>query len=94
MARPPGSRKLSDLVGVGPAMLNDFRMLGVHSVDELAACDPDKLYEELNELSRKRQDPCVQDVLRCAIEQARDPLLPAEKRKWWYWSRIRKNTPI
>ncbi len=90
MARTAADRKLSDLVGVGPAMLGDFRMLGIQSVGDLAECDARKLYEELSELTGKRQDPCVMDVFQCAIEQARNPLLPAEQRKWWYWSRRRK----
>jgi hypothetical protein len=29
-------------------------------------------------------------VFRAAIEQARDPALPAPMRQWWYWSRVRK----
>jgi hypothetical protein len=36
------------------------------------------------------QDPCVLDTFRCAVAQAKDPLLPSEQTNWWYWSRIRK----
>jgi hypothetical protein len=31
------------------------------------------------------------DVLSAAIAQAQDPDLPKEKRRWWYWSKIRKS---
>jgi len=42
------------------------------------------------EISGARQDPCVLDTYRCAIEQARNPNLPEEQKDWWYWSRVRK----
>jgi len=83
-------RQLKDLSGIGPAMLKDFEMLGVHSVDELAEKDPHRLYDELCSLTHARQDPCVLDTFTCAVAQAQDPHLPPEKRNWWYWSRIRK----
>lgn len=83
-------RKLRDLAGVGPAFLKDFEMLGIKNVDQLKKADGKKLYERLCALTGTRQDPCVLDTLVCAIEQARDPMLPAEKRNWWYYSRIRK----
>ena len=83
-------RQLADLAGIGKAMLEDFRLLGVSSVDQLAGCNARQLYNELCERTGQRQDPCVYDVFRCAIEQAKNPRLAEEKRKWWYWSRVRK----
>lgn len=71
-------------------MLADFKRLGVHSVSELARCEPQDLYTRLCELSGSRQDPCVYDTFRCAIEQARNPDLEPAKRNWWYWSKVRK----
>ena len=35
-------RELADLASVGPAMLRDFRMLGVKNVVQLAREDPDR----------------------------------------------------
>jgi len=84
-------RKLSDLRGIGPAMLKDFEMLGVHSVAQLASQEGDLLYDRLNKLTGTRQDPCVLDTFRCAVAQARDPELPSEMTNWWYWSRKRKS---
>ncbi len=81
---------LKDLSGIGPAMLRDLRLLGVHSVDHLAKKDPLQLYKRLSQLTGHRQDPCVLDTFTCAVAQAKDPDLPAKQRQWWYWSRIRK----
>ena len=83
-------RQLSDLAGIGKKMLQDFDQLGVRSVDALARCEAQQLYDRLSKLTGSRQDPCVYDTFRCAIEQARNPRLPANKRNWWYWSGVRK----
>lgn len=84
------SRKLSDLSGIGKAMLGDFRLLDIRSVEQLALSDPDHLFAELCRLTLSSQDPCVLDTLRCAVAQARDPHLPKEQCNWWFWSRARK----
>jgi hypothetical protein len=85
-------RKLKDLSGIGPAMLQDFEVLGVRSVGALARSEPDELYERLCRLTGIQHDICCLDVFRCAVAQARDPELPEEQRRWWYWSRWRKTT--
>jgi len=83
-------RELQDLVSVGPAMLRDFARLQVCSVAQLARREPEELYRDLERLTGKKQDPCVLDVFRAAVAQARDPFLPPEQRNWWYWSGERK----
>ena len=83
-------RKLSDLSGIGNAMLSDFDRLGIASVPDLARAEAQDLYDRLCKLSGSRQDPCVYDTFRCAIEQARNPDLEPAKRNWWYWSGVRK----
>lgn len=83
-------RRLEDLVSVGPAMIRDFEMLGVHSVAQLARRSPEKLFEKLCEISGQAQDICCLDVFRAAVAQARNPRLPLEQCQWWYWSRRRK----
>lgn len=83
-------RQLKNLEGIGKAMLADFAALNVATVDQLAAADPDELYERLCRITGSHQDPCVLDTFRCAVAQARDPELPAEQRQWWWWSRKRK----
>ena len=83
-------RELRDISGVGGAVLRDFEVLGVASVDELARQDPEELYERLCRVTGRTHDICMLDVFRCAVAQARDPELPRELRQWWWWSRQRR----
>ena len=83
-------RRLGDLVSVGPAMVRDFELLGIQSVAQLARSNPEKMYEQLCIKTGKAEDICCLDVFKAAVAQAKDPTLPVEKRKWWYWSRQRK----
>lgn len=88
---PRNARKLEDLESIGQAMLKDFALLGIKSVDDLSRRDPELLYKRLSKLTGTRQDICVLDTFRCAVAQARNPALPKEQRKWWYYSRMRKS---
>jgi nucleotidyltransferase/DNA polymerase involved in DNA repair len=83
-------RLLQDLVSVGPAMLRDFELLRIRSISQLARQNPQKMYEKLCRLTGQRMDVCCLDTFQAAVAQARNPLLPAEKCQWWYWSRLRK----
>ena len=87
---PPKPRKLEDLVSVGPAIRRDLSLLGINSVAELARYEPEMLYRKLCRKTKTKQDICVLDTFRAAVEQARDPELVREKCVWWYWSRVRK----
>ena len=84
------TRQLRDLAGIGPAMLKDFGLLHIGSVEQLGQHDPMMLYDDLCRLTGTRQDPCVLETFSAAVAQARDPNLPAEQCNWWYWSGIRK----
>jgi nucleotidyltransferase/DNA polymerase involved in DNA repair len=84
-------RRLKDLISVGPAMLRDFEMLGIRSVEQLAKQNPARLYRKLCRLNGEHIDICCQDVFSAAVAQARNPLLSAEQCQWWYWSRQRKS---
>ena len=84
-------RELGDLISIGPAMLRDFDLLGIRTVEQLARREPRDMYDTLNRKTGQRQDPCVLDTFCAAVAQARDPRLPAEKCQWWYWSRKRKS---
>jgi hypothetical protein len=86
------SRRLQDLISVGPAIERDFHLLGIRSVSQLAKHNPHKLYSRLERLTGQHQDPCVLDTFQAAVAQARNPHLPVEKCQWWYWSRKRKST--
>jgi len=84
------NRKLKDLISVGPATLEDFKLIGIESVEQLIDSRPEFLYEELCIKSGVEHDICCLDVFKAAVAQARDPNLPKEKCNWWYWSKIRK----
>ena len=83
-------RQLQDLVSVGPAMLEDFELLGVKTVAQLRRRSPQRMYRDLCRLKKQRLDPCCLDVFVAAVAQAKDPSLPIEQRQWWYWSKVRK----
>ena len=84
------TREVKDLVSVGPAMLEDFELLGIHSVAQLKKRSPQRLYRDLCRLRNQVIDPCCLDTFVAAVAQAKDPNLPIEQRQWWYWSRVRK----
>jgi hypothetical protein len=83
-------RRLQDLISVGPAMLRDFELLGIRSVEQLAKQNPKRMYEKLCRVTGEPHDICCQDVFAAAIAQAINPLLPLAQCQWWYWSRQRK----
>lgn len=85
-------RKLEDLVSVGQAIRRDFELLGISTVAELAKHEPEALYRQLCREMGIRQAPCVLDTFRAAVAQARNPQLPLEECRWWYWSRVRKTS--
>ena len=86
----PEARELRDLISVGPAIVRDFHLLGVHSVAGLARRSPEKMYAKLEHLAPQHIDICVLDTFRAAVAQARNPRLPAEQGQWWWWSAQRK----
>jgi hypothetical protein len=88
------TRDLKDLISVGPAMIEDFRKLGITRVAQLRGRDPRKLYDRLCRITGERQDPCVLDVFHAAVAQADNPNLPHEKCRWHYWSRLRKSRTV
>ncbi len=77
------------LGSIGLEMARDFVQLGFRRVGDLVGEQPVELYERLQRLTRSKQDPCVEDALRCAIAQAEEPSLPSELRDWWHWTSVR-----
>jgi len=82
-------KSFQQLGSIGPASALDLVQLGFRTIDELRGTDPNQLYARLCELTGTRQDPCVEDVLRCAIAQAEQPELPAKWRQWFHWTALR-----
>jgi hypothetical protein len=85
-------RRLEDLVSVGPSIRRDLELLGLNSVAQLARRNPEALYRALCRKTGTRQDICVLDIFHAATAQARNPKLPLEQCRWWYWSRVRKQS--
>jgi nucleotidyltransferase/DNA polymerase involved in DNA repair len=77
---------LADLRNIGPAALSDFAVLGIETLAQLQACDPDVLYQELQLRTAKRHDPCVWDVFAAAIHEAKT----GEAQNWWQFTAARK----
>ncbi len=73
---------LADLRNVGKATLGDFALLGISTLEELAARDPDVLYADMQRLTKSAQDPCVRDVFAATIHQART----GEALDWWHFT--------
>lgn len=77
---------LAQLRNIGPAMLGDFELLGIKTLEELAAQEPYALYRRLEKKTGQRQDPCVLDTFMAAIHQART----GEALNWWHFTPQRK----
>ena len=78
------TRQLKDLVSIGPAMLEDFELLGIHSVAQLKRRNPQRMYRDLCRIRNQVIDPCCLDTFVAAVAQAKDPNLPIEQRQSWY----------
>ena len=70
--------------------MGDFHLVGIQTIEQLAACEPEQIYTELCQRTGAVHNICVLDVFRCTVAQARDPELPAGQRQWWWWSQQRK----
>lgn len=66
-------------------MADDLARLGMHSLDDVAAADPEDLYERLCRLDGTRLDRCVLYVFRCAHYFASHDDHDPELLKWWNW---------
>ena len=78
--------RFQDIPNIGPAMADDFRLLGVAKPSDLAGRDPMDLYRSLCEATGKRQDPCVLDTFMAAC----DFMSGAPARPWWNYTSLRK----
>ncbi|HZI49029.1 MAG TPA: helix-hairpin-helix domain-containing protein, partial [Pyrinomonadaceae bacterium] len=61
------TRQLKDLVSIGPAMLEDFELLGIHTVAQLSKRNPQRMYRELCRIRNQVIDPCCLDTLVAAV---------------------------
>lgn len=71
---------------IGKAMVRDFDLLGIRSVEDLVGTSHTDLFDELCKKTHSTQDPCVLDTFEMAIHFAET----GESLPWWHFSRIRK----
>ena len=81
-----GVKELSELRNIGRAMLLDFDILGIKTLQQLAKQSADELYTRLCILTGGRHDPCVHDTFAAAIHQAKT----GEALDWWAFTALRK----
>ncbi|MCP4677908.1 MAG: hypothetical protein GY854_20810 [Deltaproteobacteria bacterium] len=81
-----GLAELQRLGSVGPKIAEGFFQIGVYRATELAGQEPVDLYQRLCQATSEKQDPCVEDVFRCAVAQVEEPDLPIEYHQWWMWT--------
>ena len=76
---------LQQIPGVGKAISQDLRELGIRCIADLKGRDPEELY--LQECLQKgyQQDRCQLYVYRLAVYYAEHTEHAPEKLKWWYW---------
>ncbi len=79
---------LTDLPNIGPACAADLRLLGIHEPGQLAGMNPYAMYDKLCEITARRQDPCVLDVL-ISVTRFMNGEHP---RPWWAFTAERKQT--
>jgi len=88
VSKKKSKNELLALMNVGPRVLNDLKILGIEKIAHLKNETPDNLFEKLQILTNKKHDPCMWDVFAAIIHEAQT----GEKRPWWSWSQIRKET--
>jgi hypothetical protein len=85
MARTPHPDELQSIPGVGPSIAADLRRLGVRRTGDLAGRDPQRLYDQLEELAGEHVDRCVLYVFRAAVHHAEGADGDPELALWWNW---------
>jgi len=76
---------LEQIPGVGKSIAEDLRQLGITSVRQLKAKDPERLYRKLCRFRASPVDRCMLYVFRCAVYYASTSDPDPELLKWWNW---------
>jgi len=78
--------RTDELPNIGKAIAQDLQLIGIDHPKKLIGKNAFKLYEELCEVSGKRQDPCIIDVFMSVIYfmEGGEPL------SWWSFTEQRK----
>ncbi|GAB6060206.1 helix-hairpin-helix domain-containing protein [Desulfonatronum parangueonense] len=79
-------KKLEDIPNVGRIIAEKFRCIGIDQPGDLLGRDPYVLFEQLQDLTEKKHDPCLLDVFISAVRYMEGaPGMP-----WWSYTRERK----
>ncbi|MUL36827.1 helix-hairpin-helix domain-containing protein [Gloeocapsopsis dulcis] len=65
--KPKVSSELEQIPGVGKKIAQDFREMGIFSIENLKGQDPEVLYQRLFTYQGKSVDRCMLYVFRCAV---------------------------
>ena len=76
---------LEGIPGVGKAIAEDLRSIGITSVRQLKGRSPERLYKRLCDFKASPVDRCMLYVLRCAVYYASTPDPDPERLRWWNW---------
>lgn len=83
-------KKLEQVPGVGKAIAQNLRSIGIHSVGQLKGKNPEKLYRKLCDFKASPTDRCMLYVLRCAVYYTSNTKHNPELLKWWNWKDKKK----
>jgi DNA polymerase/3'-5' exonuclease PolX len=75
---------LTDIPGVGKSIADDFKQIGIKTINDLKDKNPEELYRLSNKKAGHIQDRCLLYVFRCAVYYAKGGRNP-QKLKWWSW---------
>jgi hypothetical protein len=80
-------KELKQIPGVGISIATDLWNIGITSINDLKAKDPELLYHQSNKFAGCTQDRCLLYVFKCAVYYASTPTKKHEpkKLKWWNW---------
>ena len=87
MTKEQTLRQLMAIPSVGESIANDLWNIGIRTIDDLKAKDPEVLFDQSNKFTETIQDRCLLYSFRCAVyftqtdPENRDP----EKLKWCNW---------
>ena len=81
-------KSLQTIPNIGKSMARDLYDLGYHKPEDLKGEDPLKMYKQLCEKTKSRQDPCVLDTFMAAVHYANT----GEGKPWWEFTPERKRT--
>ncbi len=80
------AENLEQIPNVGPAVVQDLKLLGITKPKQLAGKDGIKLYHKLNKITGVRHDPCMADIFMAAV----DFMSGGSAKPWWKFKAKRK----